>query len=53
VTPAAVTVPGSVTAGLEPGVCRDRVADTLARARQARGLTQQQAAGHWTGRCPS
>jgi transcriptional regulator with XRE-family HTH domain len=41
---AAVTVPGSVTAGLEPGVCRHRVADALVQARQARGLTQQQAA---------
>lgn len=41
---AAVTAPGSVTAGLEPGVCRHRVADALVQARQARGLTQHQAA---------
>lgn len=41
---AAATVPGGVTAGLEPGVCRHRVADALAQARQACGLTQQQAA---------
>jgi len=41
---AAVAEPGSVTAGLEPGVCRHRVADALAQARLARRLTQQQAA---------
>jgi excisionase family DNA binding protein len=35
---------GSITTGLKPGACRHRVADALAQARQARGLTQQQAA---------